>query len=145
MNDRGIRIGEHHQNARLTDAEVDLIRELHEDEGMGYGELAKRFDVGKSTIADICTYRRRAQTIARWVRIQEKCELIDRSDYLDAESLAAHLGYPNRQAMTATHDRLPTPDTVFEGKPLWHKDTATALLEMRSRAIHAAFGGKKEI
>lgn len=68
VNDRGIRVGEDHQHARLTDAEVELIRSLHE-EGMSYGTLAEKFGIGKTTVADICKYRRRAQIAVRWVRV----------------------------------------------------------------------------
>lgn len=63
-NDRGLRIGESHARAKLTDHEVDLIRELHEEHGMGYRLLATKFEVSKRTIRDICSYRKRAQTVA---------------------------------------------------------------------------------
>lgn len=68
LNDQGLPIGETHHNARLTDAEVELIRSLHE-EGMSYSALVAKFDVSKSTVADICKYRRRAQTPAKWKTI----------------------------------------------------------------------------
>lgn len=66
VNERGRLVGESHQNAKLTDAQVDQIRELREDKSMSYVQLARLFGVPKSTIADICKYRRRAQTPARW-------------------------------------------------------------------------------
>lgn len=66
VNEQGMRIGESHPNADLTDHEVDLIRELREKDGMGYAQLAAKFEVSKSTIQMICTYQRRAVTIARW-------------------------------------------------------------------------------
>lgn len=65
INRRGLRVGEDHQNAKLTNDEVDLIRELHEG-GMSYKALAQKFEVGKSTVADIVKHRRRAETPARW-------------------------------------------------------------------------------
>jgi IS30 family transposase len=65
VNERGIRVGEDHQHARLTDAECELIRQLHED-GMSYKKLADKFGVGKSTIADIVKFRRRAQFAVGW-------------------------------------------------------------------------------
>jgi hypothetical protein len=71
VNDRGRLIGEHHQNAKLTNAQVDEMRDLREDQGLAYGALAKRFSVPKSTVADICKYRRRAQTPARWKTIKK--------------------------------------------------------------------------
>lgn len=71
VNDRGRLIGEHHQNAKLTDAQVDEMRDLREDQGVTYAELSKRFCVPKSTVADICKYRRRAQTPARWKTVKK--------------------------------------------------------------------------
>jgi predicted DNA-binding protein (UPF0251 family) len=65
LNERGLRIGQDHQGARLTDAEVELIRSLR-DEGLRYMDLAQKFEVSKSTIAMICRFERRSQTVARW-------------------------------------------------------------------------------
>lgn len=70
-NERGNRIGESNPRARLTDHEVDLIREmrdeLKEDGSHRYslGFLALRFKIPKSTVQDICSGRRRAQIAAR--------------------------------------------------------------------------------
>jgi IS30 family transposase len=69
VNERGLRVGEDHQHARLTDAECEMIRQLHE-EGMSYNELARKFEVGKSTIADIVKCRRRAQYPVAWRNVQ---------------------------------------------------------------------------
>ena len=60
VNDRGYRIGQHHHRAGLTDADVELIRILHERDGLSYTALAYKFEVPKSTIAAICQYKRRA-------------------------------------------------------------------------------------
>lgn len=68
LNDRRYRIGETHHRAKLTDEQVDRMRELHEEQGVGYRTLAKMFDVSKSTARDICTYRIRAQTPEFWVK-----------------------------------------------------------------------------
>lgn len=65
INERGLRIGEDHQNAKLTDAEVELIRELH-GEGLSYKTLAMKFDVSKSLIRYIVQYKRRGQVPASW-------------------------------------------------------------------------------
>jgi len=72
VNERGLRVGEDHQHARLTDAECELIRQMHE-QGMSYKKLADKFEVGKSTIADIVKHRRRAQFAVGWrvVRVAE--------------------------------------------------------------------------
>lgn len=61
VNEAGIRVGEDHQRAKLTNAEVDKLLDLHEEHGMGYGRLAELFGVSKSTTRDICRYLRRAQ------------------------------------------------------------------------------------
>ena len=60
VNHLGRWIGQDHQNARLTDAECELIRRLHED-GLSYKKLADKFGIGKSTVRDIVTFRRRGQ------------------------------------------------------------------------------------
>ena len=65
VNERGLRVGQDHQRAKLTDAAVEMIRRLHED-GVSYRVIAIKFDIAKSTVQDICTYRRRAQTAVKW-------------------------------------------------------------------------------
>lgn len=65
VNERGYRVGQDHHHAVLTDAEVDLIRELREAHRWTYDALAEKFEVSKSAIACICRYERRAQTVAR--------------------------------------------------------------------------------
>lgn len=50
--------GEAHPRARLTDHEVELIRQLRE-QGMSLNQLAEKFDSYKSTIKGICDYKRR--------------------------------------------------------------------------------------
>lgn len=70
-NERGNRIGESNPRAKLTNHEVDLLREMHEERNAdgthrySLGRLALRFKVPKSTVQDICSGRRRAQTPAR--------------------------------------------------------------------------------
>ena len=70
VNERGRPVGQDHWNAKLTDRECELIRSLHE-EGYGYGWLAEKFGVAKSTIQDIVTYRRRGQWSVR-VRVSRR-------------------------------------------------------------------------
>lgn len=76
LNESGTqRIGEGHQRARLTDAQVDQIRDAYEQglegEGprVGYKTLAKRFGVSKRTVRDIVHYRKRNQWASRWKRV----------------------------------------------------------------------------
>lgn len=68
VNEAGLRIGEGHQNAKLTDAEVELIRQMHED-GLTYDELAEKFEVSKWAIGRICRYERRAQHPVKWKEV----------------------------------------------------------------------------
>lgn len=65
INEAGLRIGEDHPKAELTDAEVELIRSLHEADGMSYSQLAEKFEQSKGAIAKICQYKRRAQFAVR--------------------------------------------------------------------------------
>lgn len=72
--EQGIRhlIGEAHPRARLTDAQVELIRELYDagQEGtgpkIGYRALAKQFNTSKRTVRDIVNYRRRNVWADSW-------------------------------------------------------------------------------
>lgn len=54
-------IGQTHHKAKLTDADVERIRDLHA-EGYGYKRLAKMFDAPRDTIRHIVLCRTRAQT-----------------------------------------------------------------------------------
>lgn len=69
VNERGHPIGEFHHNARLSDAQVDRIRELHEDEGLGYKRIAKLLGISRNTVHGICVYKRRAESIAGWKKL----------------------------------------------------------------------------
>ena len=42
VNEHARGIGKSHPRARLTDREIDLIRELHE-KGLSYGQIAEKF------------------------------------------------------------------------------------------------------
>lgn len=69
VNEQGYRIGFSHHNARVPDDVIDKIRDMHEDQNIGYRKLAKIFNLPRSTIQKICTYSRRAQTPDRWKKI----------------------------------------------------------------------------
>lgn len=55
----GHRLGEHHQNAKLSDAQVRTMRAEYERGVTGYATLAKKYGCGVSTARDTCTYRTR--------------------------------------------------------------------------------------
>ncbi len=67
VNEANLRIGEDHQHAVLTNREVDMMRQLHEQypqghpEYFGYRKLCKMFEVSKTTVRRICNYRMRSQ------------------------------------------------------------------------------------
>lgn len=69
VNERGLRIGEDHQHATHTDAEIELARQLHTD-GMSYKQLAEKFEVSKSTIAGWVKFRRRGQHPTDWRKVE---------------------------------------------------------------------------
>lgn len=69
VNERGLRIGEDHQRAKLTNAEVDMIRRLHA-EGLSYRTLAEKYEVSKRTIAAICRYERRSEIAMGWKTVK---------------------------------------------------------------------------
>lgn len=59
-NHTGHRVGECHQKAKLTDAQVRNVRDARKRFGWSYKELGKFFGVSPWTVRDICTYRTRA-------------------------------------------------------------------------------------
>lgn len=72
IDDRGFRIGETHHNARLSDALVDQIRDMHEYEGLRVGEICERLGLAKTTVVKICRYERRASLPHRWKKLDGK-------------------------------------------------------------------------
>ena len=64
VNDQGLRVGQRHQRARLTDSQVEVMRQLHEVKGWGHKRVAKLFNASRSHVRAILLYRVRAQTIA---------------------------------------------------------------------------------
>lgn len=64
VNEAGLRVGESHQRAKLTDAEVEMIRRLH-TEGLTYSELAAKFEVNRFHVGKICRFERRASFAVR--------------------------------------------------------------------------------
>jgi DNA-directed RNA polymerase specialized sigma24 family protein len=61
VNERGLRIGEDHRLAKLTNAEVDLLLALRE-EGCSYRFLARKFEISKSAVRWYVIGGRRCQT-----------------------------------------------------------------------------------
>lgn len=57
--EKGRRMGEQHPNARFTDAEIEVMRELHEHHGYGYRRLARIFECSRGYARKVCKYQRR--------------------------------------------------------------------------------------
>lgn len=57
--EKGRLAGERHPNARYTDHEIDVMREMHEHHGFGYRRLARIFECSRSYVRKVCSYRRR--------------------------------------------------------------------------------------
>jgi len=66
VNEKGAPIGEGHHRAKLTDQDIEWILELHHEHGLGYGTLAVKFEVSKSTVRDVIKGRIRAQIPAAY-------------------------------------------------------------------------------
>jgi Mor family transcriptional regulator len=65
VNERGYRIGEDHPCAVLTDRDIELLFQLHE-EGWGYRRLAAKFDCSKSLVRRILKGEVRGQHPTRF-------------------------------------------------------------------------------
>lgn len=68
VNASGCRIGQDHPRAKLSDDDVGAIFDLL-DEGMSYGEIAKKFDVGRACIQKIANGSRRCQRAERYLLV----------------------------------------------------------------------------
>ena len=62
VNDSGHVVGEGHHRSRLSDHEIYLVNELHED-GMSLKLIAEKFDISRGHAHDIVHARRRAHTV----------------------------------------------------------------------------------
>lgn len=58
-NHTGHRVGEHHQRAKLSDAQVRNVRDARKRFGWSYRVLGEFFGVSEWTVRDIVTYRTR--------------------------------------------------------------------------------------
>jgi DNA invertase Pin-like site-specific DNA recombinase len=79
INDKGKRIGEGHHNSKLSDHEVDLMRELREEHGLRTCELMRKFEVSRTLVKRICRYEIRCQTPDRWKVVEVTDRFILRS------------------------------------------------------------------
>lgn len=63
IDDEGRVVGDQHHSAVISDHEVELARQLR-DEGMSYRRIAAKFGTSVNWAWLVCTYRRRASTVA---------------------------------------------------------------------------------
>lgn len=68
INEHGLRIGQDHPKAILTDRQVRQFFELRA-QGLGYRRLAAIFDISKSHARYICKGRSRCQTPTRFKEV----------------------------------------------------------------------------
>lgn len=67
----GKRVGESHGRAKLSDHEIDLVRQL-KDEGMPVGEIAEKMEISRRYVYKLVNYERRASIVAEWKRWRGK-------------------------------------------------------------------------
>lgn len=63
VNEKNRRVGESHPQAKLTDADVDRMLAMRE-QGLGWGTLAKMFDISKTQARRICLGQKRQVAVA---------------------------------------------------------------------------------
>lgn len=86
MNDRGRRVGASHPKAKLTQEQVNRIRDLHEDERLGYRRIARMFGLHRSTVVQICSYTRwQTPTSFRKVVVQSETAVKQASNQYETE------------------------------------------------------------
>ncbi len=65
----GRRVGESHGRAKLSDHEIDLVRQLKE-EGMPAKEIAEKMEISKRYVYKLANFERRACIVAEWRRLR---------------------------------------------------------------------------
>ena len=66
VNDRGLRIGESHPRAKLSDHQIEEIRTLAIEHRVPYRELAKRFSISFGYVWKIVSFKRRNKLPAEY-------------------------------------------------------------------------------
>ncbi len=67
----GKRVGETHGRAKLSDHEVDLVRQLKE-EGMSAAVIAEKMEISRRYVYKLANYERRASYVAQYRRLPLK-------------------------------------------------------------------------
>lgn len=66
LTESGNRCGDTHPRCTISDNDVDDMRMLHEETGIGYRRLAKLYGQPEPTVRDIVYYHRRVATPMRY-------------------------------------------------------------------------------
>lgn len=69
LSEANIRCGQHHHRARISDALVETMRTMHEEDGLGYRRIARLLGLRVYTVRDIVSYRRRNVVPVAWVEV----------------------------------------------------------------------------
>lgn len=69
LNAQGLRVGQYHQRAKITDAQVLRLHDLRA-QGWGYARLAAEFGISKRHVRNICSGKSRCQSVAQFRIVQ---------------------------------------------------------------------------
>ena len=67
-NDSGRYVGESHPKAKLSDADVEQMRDMHERLGLSTRLIARTFNVSRRTVRCILSYENRSQVATRVIK-----------------------------------------------------------------------------
>ena len=65
LNAQGLRVGQYHQRAKITDAQVLRLHALRA-QGWSYSRLAAEFEISKRHVRNICAGKSRCQSVAHF-------------------------------------------------------------------------------
>ena len=74
INEAGYRIGQGHHNSTISDARVQVVRDLREHQRLSVREIAARLSMSRHTVRRICDYSRRGQVAWTWRRVSQDPE-----------------------------------------------------------------------
>ena len=67
ISENGRLLGESHPRAKLSDAQIEMIRDDHEYRGMSVTQIASKRGIPWGTVNKIVYYNRRASTPVRYI------------------------------------------------------------------------------
>lgn len=69
-NAEGYRVGESHHRAKLSNATVQRVHELHEQQGLGWRRISRLLKLNAHTVRDILRFHCRGQVAVQWDPIE---------------------------------------------------------------------------